>query len=228
MSARKVSQLLGDHYARKFAEYGLSPQGVDWGPDPKDHQLRLERMLAVTELGRKKSETQSILDVGCGYGSLLELIRKRDASLAYIGIDLCEPMIAAARSMYPEASWLNGDILDLNDREQYDYVVCNGVLTQKLGATISEMDDYLRALVTCMFNLCRIGIAFNVMTTHVNFMAPNLYYRNPIELLAWCMTQLSSRARMDHAYPMFEYTIYLYRDDAPGLAYGANRAASRQ
>jgi hypothetical protein len=50
------------------------------------------------------------------------------------------------------------------------------------------------------------------MTSYVNYQASNLYYRNPAELLAWCMSQLTSKVRLDHAYPLYEYTVYLYRD----------------
>ena len=52
------------------------------------------------------------------------------------------------------------------------------------------------------------------MTTHVNYQADNLYYRNPAELLAWCMSELTPRVRLDHAYPLWEYTLYLHRDGA--------------
>ncbi|MEW5788391.1 MAG: class I SAM-dependent methyltransferase [Pseudomonadota bacterium] len=183
-------------------------------------------MLAVTELGMPHRNPLSLLDVGCGYGSLLDLIHERRMSVDYHGIDLCEPMIQAAREKFPNARWSTGDILKLDATENYDYVVCNGILTQKLDASIRQMDEYAKALVTKMFSLCNIGIAFNTMTTHVNFMAQNLYYRNPVELLAWCMTELTPRIRMDHAYPMFEYTLYLYREDAPGLGYGAHRKST--
>lgn len=107
--------------------------------------------------------------------------------------------------------------------EKFDYVVCNGILTQKLDSSIFEMDKYAKKIVKKMYELCEIGIAFNLMTTHVNYFASNLFYRNPIELLAWCMTEITPKVRLDHAYPLFEYTIYLYRENARGLAYGDHR-----
>jgi hypothetical protein len=65
-----------------------------------------------------------------------------------------------------------------------------------------------------MFSLARHGIAFNMMSSHVNFMAPNLYYKNPLEITAFCATELSRRFRVDHAYPLYEFTMYVYRDRA--------------
>lgn len=228
MSSTNITQLLSEHYGRKFAEHGACPEGVDWGPNPEDHILRLSRMLAVADLGLQPGIRQSILDVGCGYGSLLDLLHERGLDLSYSGIDVCGPMIEAARARHADCSWLVGDVMNLEGERQFDYVVCNGVLTQKLGATIRDMDHFLNVVVTKMFELCRVGVAFNVMTTHVNFMVPNLYYRNPVELLAWCMSELTSRVRLDHAYPMFEYTVYLYREDASGLAYGAHRIGAKE
>lgn len=222
-SMNKISSLLGDHYAKKFLEHGATPEGVDWGANPADHLLRLDRMLAVLEVGEVAERMPSLLDVGCGYGSLLDQAKIRGITLEYSGVDLCTSMINTARASHADAEWILGDVLSMDESRQFDYVVCNGVLTQKLNASIRDMDRFLLDLVSRMFDICRIGVAFNVMTTHVNFIAPNLYYRNPVELMGWCMTALTSRIRLDHAYPMYEYTIYLYREDAPGLTYGAHR-----
>ncbi len=228
MNTRDISHILVQHYSQKFAEHGERPEGVDWGVDPADHRLRLERMLAVTELGQQLGVRHSILDVGCGYGSLLALMREQGLDFAYTGIDLCEPMISAARKKYPSDEWIVGDVVDMKGTRRFDYVVCNGILTQKLGVSIRDMDQFLKVIVRRIFELCRIGVAFNLMTTHVNFMSPNLYYRNPSELLAWCMSELTPRIRLDHAYPLFEYTIYLYRENAPELTYGAHRGTAKK
>lgn len=219
----EISAVMGAHYARTFAEHGASPEGVDWGPDPADHRLRLGRMLAVAEIGRQPDAAQSLLDVGCGYGSLLDEMKARGLDLSYTGIDICGAMIDIARAHHPDAEWLVADILQMTGDRSYDYAVCNGILTLKLTVSQRDMDAFLKAVVTRMFRIARVGIAFNVMTTHVNYTAPNLYYRNPAELLAWCMSELTPRVRLDHAYPLFEYTLYLYHEDAPGLAYGAHR-----
>jgi hypothetical protein len=50
------------------------------------------------------------------------------------------------------------------------------------------------------------------MTTKVNYFSNNLYYKNPAELLSWCITEITPYIRIDHAYPLYEYTVYLYRD----------------
>ena len=90
--------------------------------------------------------------------------------------------------------------------------MCNGILTQKLETAGLQMDQFAAQLIRQMFSLCTIGIAFNVMTTKVNYFSNNLYYRNPAELFSWCLSEISPHIKLDHSYPLYEYTIYLYRN----------------
>jgi hypothetical protein len=53
-----------------------------------------------------------------------------------------------------------------------------------------------------------------VMTSKVNFYANNLYYRNPSEMLAWCQMEITPFVKLNHAYPLYEYTVYLYREQS--------------
>lgn len=210
----EIAERLRRHYEATFAEHGATPAGIDWGNEQARVDLRYERMLDVLEPGLEGAP--SVLDVGCGFGGLLGFAGERGLTLEYTGIDLSEGMIAHARKRYPEATFIAGDILADTDNDagigRHDYVICNGILTQKLDTSNRVMDRYAQALIVRLFNLCRRGVAFNVMSTKVNFTAPNLYYRCPSELLAWCMSEVTTRVRLDHAYPLYEYTLYLYRE----------------
>ncbi len=214
-----VTQLLHDHYRQTFLAHGPTAEGVDWGPREDAARLRHDVMLAVAD-GCAPGGT--LLDVGCGYGALADRIDERGLDLDYTGIDVVAEMVTEARRRHPSRQFLHGDFLadgniSAGGPGRFDYVVCNGILTQKLAATTLEMNAHARRLIAALFAACRRGCAFNVMTTHVNYQADNLYYRNPAELLAWCMSELTPRVRLDHAYPLYEYTLYLHRDGArPG------------
>lgn len=218
-----ISASLAAHYTERLRAHGAVPAGVDWGPDAADHTLRLDRMLDVLRLDVPLAYRPSLLDVGCGFGSLLERIEARGLDVSYHGVDVAPAMVDAARARHPGGSFAVADGTALALGRRFDFVVCNGVLTQKLHHSVRDMTAYASRLVREMFDHAGIGIAFNVMSSHVNFMAPNLYYRSPVELLAWCQAELSPRVRLDHAYPLFEYTLYVYRDDAPSMQYGAHR-----
>jgi 2-polyprenyl-3-methyl-5-hydroxy-6-metoxy-1,4-benzoquinol methylase len=204
-----ITEALRKHYADAFERHGASSLGVDWGVDASRMLLRYDKMLAVIE---GKDAKPSLLDVGCGYGGLCSHAAERGIALDYTGIDVADNMVQWAQRHASTGAFVCGDALEHQFGREFDYVVCSGVLTQKLEASAADMDRYAARLIRRLFALCRRGAAFNVMTTKVNFFANNLYYRNPAEMVAWCLTEITPRLRIDHAYPpLYEYTIYLYR-----------------
>jgi SAM-dependent methyltransferase len=206
-----VTRLLRNHYAATFAEHGPTVQGVDWGTDDARAELRHEKMAVLFD--QSAGARPTVLDVGCGYGAFLGFLIARDAEVDYTGIDTVQAMVDHAAESFPAATFVCGDFLQ-TDLGLFDYVVCNGVLTQKLTATDAQMADYANRLIRKMFDSCNRGVAFNVMSTAANFMADNLYYRDPAELVAWALANVTRRIKLDHLYaPLYELTLYLYRDE---------------
>ena len=122
-------------------------------------------------------------------------------------------MIVEAKKRYPKGDFLCGDIFEAKDIGTFDYLLCNGIMTQKLDASIPQMDKFVRSLIRRMFDLCSEGIAFNMMSSRVNFMVDNLFYRSPAEMLSWCMAEITPNVALDHAYPLYEFMMYLYKND---------------
>ncbi len=209
--ADQVAATLGRHYAEKFDLHGANSQGVDWGTDESRMFLRYSKMLDL--LRPPDAAVPSLLDVGCGYGGLLGFAADRNIDLEYTGIDVAENMIRWAGDNAPAGEFIHGDVMSHPFPDRFDYVVCNGILTQKLDIPGREMDAFAGALIRRLFSLAKVGVAFNVMTTKVNHFANNLYYRNPAELFAWCLTEITPHIRIDHSYPLYEYTVYLYRQE---------------
>ena len=207
----EVTRLLRNHYASTFAKHGPTVQGVDWGTDDARAELRHEKMAALFD--PPDGARPTVLDVGCGYGAFLGFLAARDVDVDYTGIDTVQAMIDHAAESFPNAAFFCGDFLQ-TELGSFDYVVCNGVLTQKLTATDAQMAEYADRLIRTMFDSCRRGVAFNVMSTAANFMADNLYYRDPAELVGWSVANVTKRVKLDHLYPpLFELTLYLYRDE---------------
>jgi SAM-dependent methyltransferase len=205
-----VSKTLHDHYNKTFQKYGACSQGVDWGSKEK---LALARQYKMLNVVKNKQAISTILDVGCGYGALLDVIKIEKLDLVYTGIDLVEIMIESALKKHLGNNFICGDILNI-DIGDYDYVVCNGILTQKMDISTLVMNKFAQELIKKMYQISNYGVAFNVMTTYVNFQKDNLYYRNPAELVSWCMSELTPHVNLDSAYdPWYEYTIYLYKPE---------------
>lgn len=77
---------------------------------------------------------ETVLDVGCGNGRLLEAL---PAGVLYLGVDNSVALLKAARDNYPENKFLAGDILKLDDLAKpgnpassrgFDHVFCLAVL----------------------------------------------------------------------------------------------------
>lgn len=217
----KLTELFQKHHKELFLRHGPTPRGVDWN-DETEMLYRYEKMLGVVNKDfLDLVHVPSLLDVGCGWGGLLKYSRARGKEFAYTGIDVVGEMIEYCKSNYKDATFREADVFEIEPgAEQYDFVVCNAILTQRLTASIREMDEFAKRLVSKMFSLCRHGIAFNMMSNHVNFMVENLFYKSPLEMTAYCFDQLSPRVRLDHGYSSlinqrgkyFDFTIYVFKD----------------
>ena len=213
MSKSRVTELLQEHYTKTFRKYGPVPAGVDWGTDENAALLRQRIMLNVV---RDRRRPFSLLDVGCGYGALLDEVNSQQLNAEYTGIDIVPDLVKSGELRHPSAKFVAGDIMT-KQVPRHDYVVCNGILTQKLSTSILEMNKFCQSLVRRMFDLAIYGIAFNIMNTYVNFQKDNLYYRNPAEMMAWCAAELSPSVKIDCTYALwYEYTVYVYKNENPG------------
>jgi SAM-dependent methyltransferase len=207
-----ISEQLKRHYSNTFMLHGPSSSGVDWGANESNMLLRYKKMLEVVDFAQEKRAT--LLDVGCGFGGLNTYAHDQGIELEYTGVDVVANMIEWASEHSVSGKFILGDILYLPLDTHFDYVVCNGILTQKLETEASKMDAFAARLIRRLFELSRIGVAFNVMTSKVNFYSNNLYYRNPSEMLAWCQTEITPFVKLNHAYPLYEYTVYLYKEQS--------------
>lgn len=77
-------------------------------------------------LARTIGNIDSILDAGCGWGRLLDLMPKQWYG-SYIGIDISPDFIDIARKTYPTRVFKQGDIADpkrFATRIRYDWAIC--------------------------------------------------------------------------------------------------------
>jgi len=200
-------KVLVEHYERCFMEHGATHKGVDW-PRAEDVATRHRVMLGVM----RESTDATLLDLGCGYGALKETLDRLELPVQYQGLDLSLPMIEAARHLHPGTSFECRDILlDPLPPESVDYVVMNGVLTEKQELSFDQMEQFAQAMLVEAFRICRRGIAFNVMSAHVDWQREDLFHL-PFDRLAKFLKAAISRHFMFRAdYGLYEYTTYVYR-----------------
>lgn len=92
-------------------------------------QSRYYPLWAVISDRLTRSDSDSVLDIGCGSGQLASLLRDKGLS-HYLGLDFSPKRIEWARKVCPEFEFQVADVFEtrLLDTRQYDTVVCTEFL----------------------------------------------------------------------------------------------------
>jgi SAM-dependent methyltransferase len=206
-----VYQPIIAHYEGCLARHGDSHRGVDW-PRADEAQRRYSVMLELIPEGGPRP--CRLLDFGCGAAHLLEHIRSnRISGLEYLGLDVSEQFVALCRSKFPGVPFLCADVLeDQIDLPPVDYVVMNGVFTEKRELSHDQMWRYAQVVLRRVWPFASRGLAFNVMSRHVEWERDDLFHMPCDALLAFLTATLSRHCVIRHDYGLFEYTAYVYRE----------------
>jgi SAM-dependent methyltransferase len=204
------SKILRDHYTETFKKHGPNSLGLDWGVHTNRVELRFMQMTKLL----KERQNFSILDIGCGYGAYCEFLEAQNfKNYQYTGIDLVEEMITCAASNLPKSNFIIEDFLKLDDSLRFDYIICNGIFTQKLLISDNDMLEYLHLFLRKMHKMSTKGFCFNAMSKHANFYAPNLFYLLPSDLINWVSENLTRSIILNQSYGLFEFTFYAYKEE---------------
>lgn len=199
------------HYESCFDRFGDNHKGVDW-PKAEDAERRYSVMLDVLPSSAK---TCSVLDFGCGLAHLFEFIEKNGyKNINYSGLDISEKFVKASQVKFPKQKFYYVDILDEIQRRQlpeFDYIVLNGVFTEKIDLSYDTMLSYFKEMVRVVYSKCRKGIAFNVMSKQVDWEREDLFHLSLDVVAKFLCTNLSRNFVIRNDYGLYEYTVYLYK-----------------
>jgi len=208
--SRKYLEIVS-HYEACLARHGDNHLGVDW-PNRADAEKRYQIMLEI--LADDSRSPVSLLDFGCGASHLYEYIRARklEDRILYSGLDLSAEFIALSQRKFPECDFYRVDLLvEDPDVPEFDYVVMNGVFTEKRGLMFNEMWEYFQAVLRRASGKARTGIAFNLMSKQVDWEREDLFHV-PFDILARFLTaEISRHFVIRHDYRLYEYTAYVYK-----------------
>lgn len=204
------------HYESCLEKYGDTHLGVDW-PKKEDVATRYQVML---ELIKKDNYPKiELLDFGCGASHFYEYILEKKRSLEcncpeieYSGLDISQKFISLSQRKFPTNKYY---CLDILAREvtlpNFDYIVMNGVFTEKRELSFDQMFTYFQDVVSKVFKKTRIGMAFNVMSKEVDWERDDLFHL-PFDLLAsFLVNKISRNFVIRHNYGLYEYTTYVYK-----------------
>lgn len=194
------------YYEGRLREHGPTARGMDW-KDEESQKLRFSILCDVDDLSGR-----SVHEIAAGAGHLLDSLRERGIEADYSGSDLSPEMVKAARECHPGIRFEQRNVLRESGTAESDFVLCSGLFHVKLGHPEAEWRIFVEQTLRRMYAMCRVGMAFNLMSDRVDYRSETLYYSDPDEWVAWCRRELSPHVRLRADYPLHEVTIYVHRE----------------
>lgn len=199
--AKKILKEVNDYYSNKIKSHGATSQGVDWNGE-ESHFLRFEQLVKVLPQNKV-----SILDYGCGFGSLIDFLNKKKFNYKYFGFDISKDMIDAAKNKYVEKEIQFTQELDRS--QTFDYTIANGIFNVKLDSSDEDWTKYIIDTLIQINELSSKGFAFNILTSFSDeeYKKSNLHYADPMFYFNYCKQNFSRNVALLHDYDLYEFTI---------------------
>jgi hypothetical protein len=210
MNKKKYKNIV-DHYESCFKKFGDNHKGID-APNLPDHLKRYEVTLQVIH---DRKDDLSILDFGCGTAMLFDYIQQTKWNSIiqhYSGLDIGDSYYQHCLKKHPSLKFYNLDILDQSSElPHFDYIVMQGVFTEKRELDFDEMWEYFTEMLKAVFAKAEIGIAFNVMAKAVDWERDDLFHVPTDKLILFLTKNLSRHFIIRNDYGLYEYTVYVYK-----------------
>lgn len=203
MKNKDILNEVNSYYTDKIVKNGLTPQGVDWNSEESQF-LRFEVLSTVIE----NQASFSILDYGCGFGSMLDFYKTKYNKFEFLGFDISEEMINSAKISHPNdanAKWFT----NLEAVPNADFTIASGIFNVRLKNSDKDWLDYILETLTTINQKTDKGFSFNMLTKYsdAEYMKDYLYYADPLFIFDYCKKNFSKYVTLKHDYPLYEFTI---------------------
>jgi SAM-dependent methyltransferase len=196
------------HYESLLEQHGAVPPGVGWNSDAAQSE-RFSQLCAILP---RDDTPLSILDFGCGFGSLAGYLASRRQNFTYIGYDASANMIACAieRVRDPRVRFES----DWQRVPACDYVIASGIFNVRGDWSDERWWAYIEETLRVIHERATSGWSANFLTSYSDRerMRPELYYADPLVVFDWCKRNLSRFVALHHDYPLFDFTILVRKD----------------
>jgi SAM-dependent methyltransferase len=201
--SRIIHDEVAAYYSAKLAEHGESPRGVDWNGE-EGQILRFRQLCRVID----GTTPFSVNDLGSGYGAMFDYLAGAYPQFSYLGVDVSESMIEAARRRY--ADRLNASFECANAPSACaDYGIASGIFNVCQGRSNDEWLEYILETLDVLDRSSRRGFAFNCLTSYsdADRMRDDLYYADPCRIFDLCKRRYSRNVALLHDYDLYEFTM---------------------
>jgi SAM-dependent methyltransferase len=203
MESKDILEKVNQYYTDKVLTHGATPAGVDWN-SRESQELRFAQLCKILE---PISPGFSMLDYGCGFGSLFEYMESRFTDFSFTGFDISKEMIREAEKLYPGRQGLAWTAEA--KFEPHDYVVASGIFNVRQDESDAKWQAYILETLHKMDEISTRGFSFNVLTSYSDEDKKRdyLYYADPLFLFDYCKRHFSRKVALLHDYPIYEFSI---------------------
>lgn len=203
MKNKEILNEVNSYYTEKIVKNGMTPQGVDWN-SVESQYLRFDVLSSIIQ----EPGAFSVLDYGCGFGSMFDYFKDRYQDFQFLGFDISEEMIAAATKSHAadtNARWSTA----LSELPSADYTIASGIFNVRLKHSDQDWLDYVLETLKAINAKTDKAFSFNMLTKYsdAEYMKDYLYYADPLFIFDYCKTHFSKYVALKHDYPLYEFTI---------------------
>jgi SAM-dependent methyltransferase len=149
-----------------------------------------------------------ILDIGCGLGDMYPFLKDRFGAIEYTGVDIVPGLVEAAQTRRPDARFICQNILENPLTERFDFVLISGIFN---NAEIPSSSFFIRQMLSAAYAVCNKALAFNFISSHVNFRDPKMAYFDPVGIFGYCLDNLGKKIVLNHHYEKCDVAVFVYR-----------------
>jgi SAM-dependent methyltransferase len=203
---------IAEYYEKCLDTHGDNHRGIDW-PDLDDLHKRYKIMIEVIRWAHDTNNRINMLDFGCGTAYLNEYLQaEKISNIDYSGLDISPKFIDICKAKFPDFDFYCLDILqDADALPAFDYIILNGVFTEKCELTFEEMFLFFQEMIKAVFAKARGGVAFNVMSKAVDWEREDLFHLSTDLLIAFLTKNVTRKFIIRNDYGLYEYTTYIYK-----------------
>ncbi len=198
-------------YGDLYGQFGDDPRSLSW----RDRQTQDERFMRIARLFERETEAFAVHEIGCGLGHFGDFLREHHPTARYSGSDIVPHFVNACRQRFPQSEFFEHDVSSQVPPRKYDFVTLSGTFNPRLKTPHHVWQAFVFRMLDAMFSMCTKGIAANFLTAHADphLMQKDLHYQGEPPLIEHIVGHLSRHYELDHASPLFEFTIRVYKPE---------------
>jgi len=196
-------------YEQRFDQCGESAKGVFW--KNRDSQFRRFEILSAIFDEADQAGGLTIHDFGCGYGALFDFLKDQPVmrSSRYIGTDISEAMVLAARSRIddPRAEFIH----HICALDVADYTLVSGTFNLHAGHDDEAWTEHVKQGLMQLWSKTRKGLAFNLLRKDAPERFAGLYYADGRTMFEFLTARLSPDVTMTNDAPLPDWSFFVRR-----------------